>query len=91
MFDIVDLILVHVSTTTPCVFYTYVHKQCVYVLHFSDLVSKQLSITNACCSRYLLVEHGDDKDKRVSDMYLSIMRRFSQALMKVGIGSNYSC
>ena len=34
-------------------------------------------------SRYLFVECSEDKDRKVVGMYLSVMRRFSQALMKV--------
>ena len=33
--------------------------------------------------RYLLVECKDGRDKKVTDMYLNIMRRFSKALLTV--------
>ena len=36
-------------------------------------------------TRYLLVECNEDKDTKEGSMYLNVMRRFSQALMKVGL------
>ena len=36
-------------------------------------------------NRYLLVECNEGKDIKEGAMYLNVMRRFSQALMKVGV------
>ena len=44
-------------------------------------------------NRYLLVECNEGKDIKEGAMYLNVMRRFSQALMKVGVRQmkNYKC
>lgn len=36
-------------------------------------------------NRYLLVECNEGKETKEGAMYLNVMRRFSQALMKVGV------
>lgn len=36
-------------------------------------------------NRYLLVECNEGKETKEGVMYLNVMRRFSQALMKVGV------
>ena len=36
-------------------------------------------------NRYLLVECNEGKETKEGTMYLNVMRRFSQALMKVGV------
>ena len=49
----------------------------------SETSSKHLMCFNVF--RYLLVECNEDKEKKEGATYLNVMRRFSQALMKVNL------
>ena len=55
-----------------------------------ELFSRYLTIEADCIelfSRYLTVETGEshsEKDERIKEMYYTVFKRFSKALVKVG-------
>ena len=64
--------LQHCSTAVPS-------STLIIFFQFSFLHLKQCELL----TRYLLVECNEDKDTKEGAMYLNVMRRFSQVLMKV--------